>query len=418
MDWKSKISADIESFQDEWKKMCLSIDTKENRSFRSNELEKDLQSILSVPVVEKIKKLAHKLALCNSREEEKIVKDELYSLIPRDFYQPIQEDENTTKRKDGKIVWKNKRTPKEIPIRKKTLHNYILLESREKLGGFIRSKVSRLLPYAIDTRYKDIYFELKYENSKCERCDNALYANISPTAYNHFEANCKTCKRKSYSWHSECPCMWCKKEDAHHQNQWKEYLLQQFSSFHNYVISEYSTSYKINSEKFFIWVANLGRSKDHFDPFSFQEKSLRYSFNFSYVERHYHCRVNNDEIDLFLHISHVEKIQKIMQSVSNKTMNPSFRRNFHSLDEIKKEKKQVARSVSNKMRITVFRRDNFSCQICGRNPPNHGVTIEVDHIFPISKGGENDIGNLETLCQDCNRGKSASVLWEGSCENH
>jgi 5-methylcytosine-specific restriction endonuclease McrA len=35
-----------------------------------------------------------------------------------------------------------------------------------------------------------------------------------------------------------------------------------------------------------------------------------------------------------------------------------------------------------------------------------GVKLEVDHIKPISKGGKTVLNNLQTLCMDCNRGKS------------
>ena len=57
------------------------------------------------------------------------------------------------------------------------------------------------------------------------------------------------------------------------------------------------------------------------------------------------------------------------------------------------------------MRYNVLKRDNFRCQICGRSAQD-GVTLEVDHIIPISKGGKTEYSNLRTLCKDCNRGKS------------
>jgi 5-methylcytosine-specific restriction endonuclease McrA len=47
------------------------------------------------------------------------------------------------------------------------------------------------------------------------------------------------------------------------------------------------------------------------------------------------------------------------------------------------------------------------CQYCGHGP-KHGVTLHVDHIKPVSKGGTNDRSNLQALCELCNLGKSAS----------
>lgn len=61
-------------------------------------------------------------------------------------------------------------------------------------------------------------------------------------------------------------------------------------------------------------------------------------------------------------------------------------------------------SLSKKIRFEVFKRDGFRCAYCGKTPPT--VTLEVDHIEPVSKGGNDSLNNLLTACFDCNRGKS------------
>ena len=63
-------------------------------------------------------------------------------------------------------------------------------------------------------------------------------------------------------------------------------------------------------------------------------------------------------------------------------------------------------NISNRTRFLVLKRDNFTCQYCGRS----GIELEVDHIHPFSKGGTNEIGNLITACKDCNRGKIATEV--------
>lgn len=40
------------------------------------------------------------------------------------------------------------------------------------------------------------------------------------------------------------------------------------------------------------------------------------------------------------------------------------------------------------------------CQLCGTTE-----RIEIDHILALSKGGTNDIDNLQPLCKPCNSGK-------------
>lgn len=61
-----------------------------------------------------------------------------------------------------------------------------------------------------------------------------------------------------------------------------------------------------------------------------------------------------------------------------------------------------------KVRVSVIVRDGRRCQLCGRGIED-GVKLHVDHIFPVAKGGTNDIENLQTLCQECNSGKSDKV---------
>lgn len=68
----------------------------------------------------------------------------------------------------------------------------------------------------------------------------------------------------------------------------------------------------------------------------------------------------------------------------------------------------VRKPMSKKLRFEVFKRDNFSCQYCGKAAPD--VILHVDHINPVAGGGENDILNLITACQDCNLGKGARLL--------
>lgn len=59
--------------------------------------------------------------------------------------------------------------------------------------------------------------------------------------------------------------------------------------------------------------------------------------------------------------------------------------------------------VSESIRYEVLKRDR-RCLLCGVTAKDE--RLEVDHITPRSKGGSNDIANLQTLCARCNRGKS------------
>ena len=55
------------------------------------------------------------------------------------------------------------------------------------------------------------------------------------------------------------------------------------------------------------------------------------------------------------------------------------------------------------VRIGIFRRDGYCCKHCGEQFSRR--QLELDHIKPISTGGDDSIENLQTLCRTCNRKK-------------
>lgn len=70
----------------------------------------------------------------------------------------------------------------------------------------------------------------------------------------------------------------------------------------------------------------------------------------------------------------------------------------------KKGLKSKRKSLSGKTRINVLERDGYTCQMCGATIDD-GVKLHIDHIIPVSKGGTNDMDNLQVLCHKCNLAK-------------
>lgn len=64
--------------------------------------------------------------------------------------------------------------------------------------------------------------------------------------------------------------------------------------------------------------------------------------------------------------------------------------------------------LNDSLRYDIMRRDNFTCQLCGSTAKD-GVKLHVDHIIPVSKGGETIESNLRTLCDRCNLGKRDKI---------
>jgi 5-methylcytosine-specific restriction endonuclease McrA len=69
---------------------------------------------------------------------------------------------------------------------------------------------------------------------------------------------------------------------------------------------------------------------------------------------------------------------------------------------------QKRKSLPARLRYQILDRDNYTCQACGAKPEN-GALLEIDHIYPVSKGGLDIPANLRTLCKTCNRGKGDKI---------
>lgn len=69
-----------------------------------------------------------------------------------------------------------------------------------------------------------------------------------------------------------------------------------------------------------------------------------------------------------------------------------------------RKKKGIPRTL----RLQVFDRDNYTCRYCGQPAANP----HCDHVYPESRGGATELGNLVTACRKCNMTKRAHLgVW-------
>jgi hypothetical protein len=54
-------------------------------------------------------------------------------------------------------------------------------------------------------------------------------------------------------------------------------------------------------------------------------------------------------------------------------------------------------------------RSDQECEVCRRRPPE--VSLDIDHIVPVSRGGDNTYLNLRFLCEHHNRSRGARFRW-------
>ena len=73
------------------------------------------------------------------------------------------------------------------------------------------------------------------------------------------------------------------------------------------------------------------------------------------------------------------------------------------------ERIAMRKGLNGRLRVKILMRDKSTCQICGKTPKDN-VTLHVDHILPVSRGGTNEESNLRVLCHTCNTSKGARLV--------
>jgi hypothetical protein len=66
----------------------------------------------------------------------------------------------------------------------------------------------------------------------------------------------------------------------------------------------------------------------------------------------------------------------------------------------------VPAQVSESLRELVRQADHFRCAYCQTSEANSGIPLTIDHVYPLSKGGENVLENLCLACRPCNEFKA------------
>lgn len=77
----------------------------------------------------------------------------------------------------------------------------------------------------------------------------------------------------------------------------------------------------------------------------------------------------------------------------------------------------TSRRICKTVRRQISERDGMKCRACGVEvrddvDDRHPQKLNIDHVFPVSRGGTHAVENLQCLCRACNASKADKVLPE------
>lgn len=121
----------------------------------------------------------------------------------------------------------------------------------------------------------------------------------------------------------------------------------------------------------------------------------------------YYCSIDEkntirktQNINIAYRFSSIEKAQNWLNKATKKLKGYKIYdiENEEIIEEIVKVKRK---KFSSKERAKIYNKNKGKCAICGRFVSYDDFTI--DHIIPLSRGGENKLTNLQCTCYVCNQ---------------
>lgn len=102
-------------------------------------------------------------------------------------------------------------------------------------------------------------------------------------------------------------------------------------------------------------------------------------------------------------VANIEQAQdfySVERAINQRNKTPGKCAGYYYIDTEKNKAKIKRRSYSDEERKIIYNKSGGRCELCGQRLLFEKMTL--DHIVPLSMGGEDDVENLSCTCYPCN----------------
>lgn len=103
-------------------------------------------------------------------------------------------------------------------------------------------------------------------------------------------------------------------------------------------------------------------------------------------------------------IEQAQDFYSVERAINQRNRMPGKCAGYYYIDTEKNKAKIKRKSYSDEERKIIYNKSGGRCELCGRRLLFEEMTL--DHIVPLSMGGEDSMENLQAACYACNQFKS------------